>query len=265
MKFQDRSDYYLTIAENDIIGRMQHLLRQEGYFLSEENGRITADLNPSWETPWHHVGDSSQIDCYTWHTIIFNTLGFIPFGCLKCFKVVVRPKTLKQLFALLDLQLEMGHPSKCGIEVRETVRGLYGGYFYNRSLDEAIECFKKVKARMAEDPILRDLLDAKDENGISKKVILKRGCTEFEMKFGRSDQWRTTEENMKLESLVDQYITKKGPMKQTDIMILNLHGRWIRFAWEHDDPTVDEFTGGIPLHPPVVTYHHVIEIEKEQQ
>lgn len=258
--YQDRKDYYVTLAENDLIGRVEQLLRSEGYFLSDDGNKITAELKPSWETPWHHIGDDSRFDCYIWHTIIFNTLGFIPIGCMDCFKVVVRPKTLKQLFALLDLQLELNLPSKCGIEVRPVVRGLYGGYFYNKGLEAGLECFKLIKQKMSENPVLAPLLDVKDENGVSKKITLKRGCTEFELRYGRSDQWRTTEGNLHQESLINNHIVKKPAMKQSELMIRNLHARWIRFAWEHDDPTVDEFTAEIPLQPPVVTYHHVVEL-----
>ncbi len=262
MRYQDKSDYYITLADEDIIGRIEHLFRNEGYFIQQEDGKITAELKPSWETPWHHINDSSSFDCYRWHTIIFNVLGFIASGCMNCFKVVVRPDNLKQLFALLDLQLELDRPSKCGIEIRPNVRGLYGGYFYNHGLVAGLDCFRLVKDSMAKDKVLSPLLDYKDEHGVSQKIILKRGCTEFEMKYGRSDQWCTTEKNLKLESLINAYIVKKSSMVQTDIMIKNLHSRWVRFAWEHGDPTVDEFTSGVPLYPPVVTYHHVVELRE---
>ena len=86
----------------------------------------------------YHDVDSSDI--------AFKAAGkkWVPSKCMGCWKVVVRLKTLKQLFSLLQLQMRMGRPSKCGIEVRESVNGLYGGYFYNHSLEEGLECYSAV-------------------------------------------------------------------------------------------------------------------------
>lgn len=248
MKYQDQKDYYLRLAESDLIERVRHLLEREGYFLSDKDGKITATLHQTWNTPWHHNFDDGQSDCYIWHSIIFDNLGFIPTGCLNCFKVVVRPKTLKQLFALLDLQLELNHPCKCGIETRPTVRGLYGGYFYNRGLENGLACYTKVTEAMSNDRVLAELVP---------KVILKRACTEFEMKFGRSDQWGITEDNYKLEQQVEALFERKTPIPQPQHVLDHIHANWIKWAWAADDPTVDEFTDGVPLFRPVCTYQNL--------
>jgi hypothetical protein len=226
------------------------MLEKQGYYLRDVDGKVTAELHQTWNTPWHHVNDDGKSDCYLWHSIIFDVCGFIPTGCLSCFKVVVRPKTLKQLFALLDLQLTMGRPCKCGIEVRETVRGLYGGYFYNRSLESGLQCYQDVKNAMSEDSILSPLADS---------IILKRGCTEFEMACGRSDEWEITQDNYNVELKLNELIIKKAALPQPEWVLNHIHANWIKWAWRNGDSTVDEFTGGIPLFKPVVTYHHLCE------
>lgn len=245
MKYRDRSDYYPYLAQHDILERIKPLLEKQGYYLRDEDGKITAELHQTWNTPWHHVYDDGKSDCYLWHSIIFDVCGFIPTGCLKCFKVVVRPKTLKQLFALLDLELELKHPSKCGIEIRPTVRGLYGGYFYNRSLEDGLECFKKVKKALSEDEVLQPL---------SETVILKRGCTEFEMACGRSDEWGITEDDYQTELKLSELIVRKVPLAQPEYVLNHIHANWIKWAWAAGDDTVDEFSGGIPLYRPVCRY-----------
>jgi hypothetical protein len=253
MKFQDRSDYYLYLAKNDILDRIKPMLEKQGYYLRDEDGKITAELHQTWNTPWHHTNDDGKSDCYLWHSILFDVCGFIPTGCLSCFKVVVRPKTLKQLFALLDLQQTMDRPCKCGIEVRQTVRGNYGGYFYNRSLESGLACYKDVKKAISEDSILAPL---------AEKVILKRGCTEFEMSCGRSDQWNITQDNFEVERRLSDLIVRKTSLVQPEWVLNHIHANWIKLAWSVDDPTVEEFTGGVPLYQPVMQYQ-TCELKEE--
>lgn len=248
MKYQDYNDYYLFLAKNDILERIKPLLEKQGYYLRDEDGKVTVELHQTWNTPWHHLYDNGKSDCYLWHSIIFDVCGFIPAGCLNCFKVVVRPKTLKQLFALLDLQKELGRPCKCGIETRPNVFGLYGGYFYNRSLEEGLECYKAVKEAIENDSVL---------NPIADKVILKRACTEFEMACGRSDQWTITEDNYKLELALGDLIVRKTPIPQPDYVLYHIHANWIKWAWAAGDETVYEFTNGIPLYQPVCQYQDI--------
>jgi hypothetical protein len=208
-----------------------------------------------------------------WHRIMFDVVNetlpadkkFIPSQCQDCWKVVVRPQTLKQLFALLDLQIRLGRHSKCGIEDRKSVRGHYGGYFYNRGVEAGLECYTAVRDAMREDPILCDLLKETDENGVPKLVLLKRGCTEFEYLLGRSDRWQITEEQMELENMLnDVFVRQLSSEIQPWFVVNHVHRKWIEFAWDRNDPTVLEFTGGKLLYPPYVTYHYVAELPRAE-
>jgi len=256
--------YYQRVNDEDIVAKLLPLLRQGGMILRPADGKLMVESpKMAYETPWHHVNHDPFLDCNTWHSIIFNFLSqelppgrcFAPSACHQCWKVVVRPPTLKKLFALLVLQQRLGRPSKCGIETREYVHGLYGGYFYNRSLEAGLECYKLVRDEVNKDP----------ELGEDIPVILKRGCTEFEKGAGPSSEWTITAEQIKLESLVNKYVVRNALMwEQPQHLIAHVHNLWIKWAYMNGDSTYKEYTGGKPLQRPVVTYHHLVDADEKE-
>lgn len=251
--------YYDQAKANDIISLVRPLLQQAGYRLRDGDGKIYADTFMAWETPWHHVYHADGLDCHTWHKVMFDVIyqrlgkRYAPSKCHGCWKVVVRPHNLKQLFALLHLQMRMGRPSKCGIEVRPTVNGLYGGYFYNHGPEAGLECYEAVRAEVDNDPLL----------GPDVPVILKRACTEFELYCGPSDEWEVNQEQMGIENLVNKWFVRDIVQRsQPDHAIATVHRRWIEWAYQCGDQTYLEYTGDNPdaVYPRVVTYHHLAQL-----
>lgn len=248
--------YYEDIKERDLITTLKRLLQSGGYYFRDD-GKIMATHRLAWDSPWHHVKHHPLLDCHTWHQILFDAISmhlpkdqrFVPSGCQQCYKVVVRPKTLKQLFALLDVQKRLDRPSKCGIETREEVHALYGGYFYNIGLDSALECYKVVRREINEHPLL----------GPDIAVIVKRSCTEMEHGVGPSDKWEITPRQLEIEGILDTMLVKDDvDRKQPDTVLRYIHRKWIEFAYFVNDATYAEFTDG-PLYPGYVTYHHLAE------
>jgi len=187
--------------------------------------------------------------CHRIHQYMFPKLGIIPILCHDCFKVVVKPKTVVQLFELQKLQKKLNLPSKCGIELRNYVPNLYGGYFYNKGIEEGRKCYELVRKRVSE-RISPDI-----------EVLLKRGCTEFEMKHGPSDKWAIGIDQKKLEDEFNKrYVEENDTTQiQTDDAINNIKLSWIIHAANKHDKTYKELTGGELLVPECnyVTYHEV--------
>jgi hypothetical protein len=262
-----KPSYYEHLLAHDIVEHLRPLWERSGFKLRESDGKFVGNPQSAIEGPWRYVKHKHGTDCYTWHHVLFdifskgNVIGypFVPSKCHQCFKVVVRPKTLKQLFLLEKLEMAMGVPCKCGIEVRDSVGpnpgdspgiGLYGGYFYCTGLQEGIERYKQVRKAVNEYEGL----------GWEVPVILKRACTEFELLCGDSTKWTITPEQLVIEDMVDRYLVKDDVTRyQSDHVIKHIHKKWIEYAYKCGDPTYAEFTDGKPLYKPPVTYHHLAE------
>jgi hypothetical protein len=206
-----------------------------------------------YDSPWVHSPISIEKDlessCSLYHEFFANKIGFIHSACHNCYKVVVMPNTVKQLFELCDYQKDINLPGKCGIEKRTYVPRLYGGYFYNQGLEMGRECHNLVKKGIHS-------LISKDID-----VILKRGCTEFEMQYGPSDKWEIVPEQDEYEKKFEEVFVSDAavPTEMPDYVIANVKCKWLHFAAEAKPPdyTYKEFTGGNPLVTEVnyVTYH----------
>jgi len=249
----------------DIIEILKPVLDSGGYYLRLEDGKAKIQRTMlSRDTPWIHVKSTLGFDCGLWHQITFNAIvpnlppeqKFVPRHCQQCWKVCVKPRTLQQLFNLHEVQKKLDRPSKAGIETRESVPGLYGGYFYNKSHPAGLKCYDIVKAAMLENEHLAPLVDEVDEFGRTVRVILKRACTEYEHVIGDSSKWTVTPEQEFLEDMIDNYVVSENlTTRQPEHLIWNVKRRWIEWAWRNGDPTYARYTGGKPLYPAYVTYH----------
>lgn len=240
-------------------------LLKSGYLVvRDSDGKLeNGPASQAWDVPWHFVVAKGVLNCQLWSKVMFSVIFkklpkeitggkiWVPIGCQNCWKVVARPKTLKQLFAVVDLQKRLGYHAKCGIEHRAHVFGLYGAYWYNRSQEEGIEKYKLVRKAIDEDPLL----------GPDVSVILKRGCTEMELSAGRSDEYEITDVQRYVEDLINEcfntdIINRKQPPWAVDYV----HARWIEYAYQWGDETALEFLSpDRPMYTPLVTYHHLAE------
>ena len=250
----DRSNLYLDLDKLDIVNRIRPLLQKAGYKCRIEDGKfVPAYYQMGWDAPWVYVQHDPVGRCDIYHRVFYNLLDHIHSYCRNCWKVVVRPRTLVELFDLYEFQREMGVPCKCGLELRKTVEGLYGGYFYTRSKEEGLQRWAEV----------RELTDKNLSPEVP--VILKRYCTEFELGGqhikgqGPSDQVPdvTPEEKQMEEYIEAMFPCVGGNSGQPKHIIAGTMKRWIHHAFEHGDMTYKHFTNGEKLTQDYVTYHDV--------
>lgn len=198
------------------------------------------------ETPWVHVKGTPTKNCGLDHQISFNLFSIIPPRCQDCWKICVTPTTFKQLMELLEVEKEMQVPSKCGIELRDYTPKFYGGYYYTNSFEEGRERYEQV--RKAVDKGLTD--------GKNVSIILKRGCTEFEILHGPSHFWHNTIEQEKMLELIDAFVDyPRGQQQQPEIVQKHAILKWILWAFMNADHTYEEFNGGKPLYKEFQKYH----------
>lgn len=244
------NSYYDKLRKEDYITRF-HALSQFGYVLDPSDGRWRkhGDKTMVSSTPWCHAKGTPQKNCNLDHHLIFNMWGIIPPRCQECWKVVVGPRSFKELMQLEQLENELNVPSKCGIELRDYTPRDYGGYFYNGSLDEGRECYKMV--REAIDDVI-----GMDEDGNPVSVILKRACTEFEMLNGPSVFWDSTQEDLDFIELVEALVdVPRGNTLQDEMQKRHVRTRWFIWAHMNGDMTYTDWNNGEELWPHCVTYH----------
>jgi hypothetical protein len=146
----------------------------------------------------------------------------------------------------------MGLPSKCGIEKRSYTplsKYRYGGYIYNRSYDEGIENLKRLREVLKNSKPLSDV-----------ECYLKRACTEMEMAFPNSHEWKITQEQHAIEDMLDWLLVYDIQASMVSQHILDkIHMGWVEWAAENGDETYLEYTDGNSLYPGVVKYELPVE------
>ena len=243
---------YTSVVDQDLISWFQMPLEAGKYILAPDGKIWNAEeykgrFKIGFDRNWHYINNPPNAFCEWYHDIraLFN---FIPTRCLNCWKVVVRPNSLQQLFSLQSLMLKMSEDDpeiycKCGTEEREYVFGNYGGYFYQTSKEAMQERYMQVRTLVSE------------QISPNIAVIPKRYCTEFEKDFGPSNKYKQPDYAKHWE----QKIAEGCHMvpfenKQPDLAVCKTMREWIKHAWSIGDPTVYIYTDGKPLMAPVVTY-----------
>lgn len=232
----------------------------QGYRISLKSQKLVPVNKPgiNWNTPWHYINnDPERASKCRKLLLIFNALGFKPSFCRdSCWKVVVTPRTLRELYTLRELQLAMVKENpecwcKCGVEMRPTNGGVfYGGYFYANSKESGIERWREVR------------------QGISSwihpdvKVILKRHCTEMELKFGDPENYVLPPNAKDQEEMYFSMMDTSDFEEhfQPKWALLQVEQNWISFGWKYgtaeDRKQIEnDHNNGRPLYPACRTYH----------
>jgi len=167
----------------------------------------------------------------------------VPQACASCYKVKVVPGNLKQLMALRELARAIPCLSKFGSEINHRLsQNLWGGYFYCDGLEHAREIYRHLRDAMDQDPAL----------GSDVPMRIKRGCTEYEVHCGPSDQWTFKDQQPELEKyLFERFQKLEGAHRLDDFTILM---QWIETAYSIGDDSYLEFTGGRRLYQETVSY-----------
>jgi hypothetical protein len=223
--------------------------------------RLAGEKTATTHAPWLYVRPKPELDCHMWHRVLFDIMDVFPPKCGECWKVVVRPRNFRELMMLLEI--EENHTErycKCGHEERPYVFGQWGGYFYCDGKEEGLEVYKEVRA-------LVDKLISPDVS-----VTLKRYCSEYELKYGPTDQFSSErdsddakEKAETWERVVGNFFdVPKIAKEQLGVVKADTITRWMKIAYSLGDETVLEFNkadeesraNGGHLYKQLVTYHH---------
>ena len=229
--------YSLESLSVDILGKLAPLLKQ-GWFIKPEDGKMHQPIRAvTTDHLWAYVRPRKDIKCGLWGMIFFKILNIFPQQCKKCWKVVIKPRTVKELFQLYALmQHGTERHCKCGFEMRDFVNGNYGGYFYCQGEEEGREVYKEARA----------LIDKHISPDIP--VTLKRYCSEYELKYGATDQHmhgrddeRSIAEYQMWEELVESAIVLNEDARQPAMLRNHILKEWLERAYSAGDVTALEF------------------------
>ena len=246
---------YRQLRKSDIVEWIKPLLQSKEYTCRRADGKFEmCKVMEAFDNPWRHINHDVGHECTYLHRQLFNIISprtpigqFVPRRCQECWKIVIRPQTVKQLFALEQLLLRLDWPSKCGCEKRAYTplsEYRYGGYIYNDSIEQGIYRLDLIRGHIENDPEL---------NGI--ECHLKRSCTEMEMACGDSTKWSVSDEQNRIEDLLEWLIVYDSIASHQSKHIRDkVHMRWIEWAAENGDETYLEYTGGERLYDAPVRY-----------
>lgn len=222
---------FWNAAEWEIITKLRPMIEGGQLTPNLESGKYkcrvsTVDLDVSYL----FFGDKSRDDCVFYWDIFYHRFGLIPSHCEGCWKIVVDFPTVADLFLGYDLLSETGLHGKAGVDTREYTTGMYKAFIYNEA-PESEQNYVTVRTLM-------------DETfGGTVKTILKRGCTEFEMK-ADSTRWNASHEQRAYEQLILSFfepITER-PI-QPDWLVRFKKHRWITEASKVGDLSFKKLPG----------------------
>jgi hypothetical protein len=243
---QNRGNLYQKLHKLDVIGKMRYLLDGKGFRIRADGRwtRMPQDSVSVWDTPWIHQHQKPGQQCEIWHRLFFDRYKWVPTYCKDCWKVVVFIPTVKDLFNVYEIQHELGHPCKAGIEYRYTDERKYGAYFYNNGKQAGLDCYKMVREAIPE----------------NMDVILKCACSEYEIECGPPDEWKASPEQLEVEEMFKTWLVDSN-MKHTQLEYMTAFTmlKWIHHAVHIGDLTYREFTNGEKLTVTMKTYHEEIE------
>jgi hypothetical protein len=215
-----------------------------GQLVEGEDGALRLpDDQPDVEN-WIFVRKGRAPECgFLMHFMFDHVYGrsAVPQGCSCCYKVKVMPKTLRELVAAWQIGSRIDCHSKWGIDLENIYsENVYAGYFYTFGLDEAREIFKTA----------RELIDRDPKLGPEVEMAIKRGCSEYEVSLGPSDQYEFAPELADLENHLKTRFRNNRGCDRGNIAL----AYWIDVAFRTGDTTYLDFTGGKRLRPKTVSY-----------
>jgi len=232
----------LTIGGSTVGENLQRAI-ESGEVLQREDGSF--ELQPLLRRgQWLFCGKMTGCDFL--NRFMFQQAyaqAAVPKGCEHCYKVKVLPRTLRELVALYEIAQQVECPSKCGIDFYNPhSQNAYAGYFYLNGLEEARRMFQ----------VLRDCVDESPKLGREVPIVIKRGCSNYEVARGPSDKYTFRPELQEIEAYLKARFVSGKPTKT--VTAKTIYEIWVPFAYQIGDNTYLDFTNGKPLYPKSLTY-----------
>jgi len=186
------------------------------------------------------------------HAQVFMRFNIIPNYCFSCYKVLIEPKNVLELFKLMmvleKLELPNDNSRKCMVETREIASGYYKGFIYCRSIDEGNEVLDLLRK-----VISREITE-------NMQLTLKRGCSEYALsypefpKVGKDsatmeykEEWQECEDIFDKEYVARMHCSEGGTFNRPNYTLqdANVMLQWIKYAATNGDMSYLAITGHV--------------------
>jgi hypothetical protein len=131
--------------------------------------------------------------------------------------------------------------AKCGAETRGFIGkiGSYGAYWYSDLYGGL------AKAKLLYDKIVKNVSPLMNKCKGTWDIILKRGCTEMERKFGDSSKWDKGAKMWDAQEKLLDSVFELGKVEHSQHPIDRIHilALLYEYAYEHNDQTYKKFAG----------------------
>ncbi len=219
-----------------------------GAILAHEDGSWSLNTPPLAPENWRFGAQKPPFPCFKLMGFLFRAAygrGAVPHGCRTCFKVQMRPRNLRELHASYEIAQSLPYAFKSGVGLGARYQsGPYGTLFYLESLDHARQAHADIAGKLAQAaPAMRDM-----------PLVIKRGCTEYEIFCGPSDKFAFAEDLPEIEVALLARLRPVARELRASAPPQAVFMRWIQAAYQIGDETYMDFTGGKRLYPQTVTY-----------
>lgn len=222
-----------------------HRAIQSGAVCEDENGKLSL-AQRARRQDFAFIDNGPVMRCGFLNNFLFDQIyqkQAVPKGCESCFKVKVLPRTLRELVALYEAALDIPYRSKWGVDFfNPHSQNIYAGYFFVDGLEAA-------RALLAH---LREAVAGKARIDEEVPILIKRGCSNYEVVLGPSESYSFAPELQAIESYLQTRWRQKEVARKNMAEIL--YAVWVPFAYQMGDDSYLDFTGGRPLHPKTQTY-----------
>jgi len=220
---------YSKLRFDKILNRTTEQLLVSGRFVAGRDGKLTPGRQQgAFNSPWifANYGGRNKF-CGWWNEFYCGKFKVIPSHCrFACWKTVIKPRNLSELFEVYAVLRMLDLPSKCGMDLRDYTYGPWAGFIYGDTLAIGRSYYARVR-KLIPDEI---------------SIILKRGCTEMERMIP-SDKWDDLNDHTEKEMILNDRFSfdeSQSMFRQAEWTKARVKERWIRHGIKIGDPTARE-------------------------
>ncbi len=227
----------------------------DGRLIQDPDGRyrlnaegVGADVLSS-DTPTLISRGTFAAPCRLLNAILFTIVygqAQVPYGCRACYKIWIRPGSLRALFALKDVLDATPYSSKIKVEALNPLSpNVYLAIVYGGDLAATRAAYHELRTAITASPRL----------GAEVPMEIRRGCHNYEKSCGPSDQYRFDPALEAVEAeLAAHFIVAQPNTRSTKQRDAAARLRMVQIAHQLGDESYRDFTGGKALSISPVRY-----------